>query len=43
MVPGFHANIDRGIPLAHDDPQHFDLAKFDREVERWVRYLRSRP
>jgi hypothetical protein len=42
MVPGFHANIDRGIPLAHDDPQHFDLAKFDGEVERWVKRLQAR-
>lgn len=39
MIPAFHANIDRGIPEAHDDPQHFDLATFDREVARWVRKL----
>jgi hypothetical protein len=43
MVPAFHANIDRGIPLAHDDPQHFDLAAFDREVARWVTRLQARP
>jgi hypothetical protein len=43
MVPAFHANIDRGIALAHDDPQHFDLAAFDREVARWVRRLQARP
>ena len=43
MVPAFHANIDRGIPLAHDDPQHFDLAAFDREVERWLKRLQARP
>ena len=43
MVPAFHANIDRGIPLAHDDPQHFDLAAFDREVGRWLKRLRARP
>lgn len=41
MTPAFHANIDRGIPAAHDDPQNFDLAAFDREVSRWVRRLRS--
>lgn len=36
MIPAFHANIDRGIPEAHDDPQHFDIATFDREVSRWA-------
>jgi hypothetical protein len=40
MIPAFHANIDRGIPKAHDDPQHFDLTAFDRELERWVTRLR---
>jgi hypothetical protein len=39
MVPAFHANIDRGMPEAHDDPQHFDLLAFDRELGRWVRKL----
>ena len=43
MVPAFHANIDRGIPLAHDDPQHFDLAAFDREVAYWLKRLQARP
>jgi len=42
MIPAFHANIDRGIEKAHDDPQHFDLAAFDVEVARWVRRLRPR-
>jgi hypothetical protein len=28
LIPGFHANIDAGIPHAHDDPQNFDLEKF---------------
>lgn len=42
MIPAFHANIDRGIAKAHDDPQHFDLAAFDAEVGRWVRRLRAR-
>jgi hypothetical protein len=43
MIPAFHANIDRGIPLAHDDPQNFDLDAFDREVAGWLRRLRSGP
>ena len=40
LIPAFHANIDRGIPAAHDDPQHFDLAAFDRELRRWLIKLR---
>lgn len=40
LIPAFHANIDRGIPEAHDDPQNFDLAAFDREVARWITRLR---
>lgn len=43
LIPAFHANIDRGIPLAHDDPQHFDLAAFDREVARWAGKLEFKP
>lgn len=39
MIPAFHANIDRGIPQAHDDPQHFDLKAFDRNVARWITRL----
>jgi hypothetical protein len=43
LIPAFHANIDRGIPEAHDDPQNFDLAAFDRELSRWlVKLGRSR-
>ena len=40
MIPAFHANIDRGIPSAHDDPQHFDLDAFDRNIARWIARLR---
>jgi hypothetical protein len=43
LIPAFHANIDRGIPLAHDDPQNFDLASFDREVGRWAGKLERKP
>jgi hypothetical protein len=43
MIPAFHANIDRGIPEAHDDPQHFELAVFDRELSRWLRKLGPSP
>ena len=41
MIPAFHANIDRGIPEAHDDPQNFDLTQFDREVGRWFTRLQT--
>ncbi|MBV8907669.1 MAG: hypothetical protein JOZ20_01580 [Sphingomonas sp.] len=43
MIPAFHANIDRGIVNAHDDPQHFDLGAFDAEVARWVERLAEHP
>lgn len=28
LIPAFHAVLDNGIADAHDDPQHFDLARF---------------
>lgn len=28
LIPGFHSNVDDGIPDAHDDPQNFELARF---------------
>lgn len=39
LIPAFHANIDRGIPGAHDDPQKFDLGRLDREIAHWVAKL----
>lgn len=36
LIPGFHATVDAGIPDAHDDPQHFELGEFARELERLV-------
>lgn len=42
LIPAFHANIDRGIPGAHDDPQNFDLASFDRQLSRWLEKFRLR-
>ncbi|MGE0742361.1 MAG: hypothetical protein AB7O98_13550 [Hyphomonadaceae bacterium] len=29
LIPGLHANVDRWIPDAHDDPQNFSLDAFD--------------
>lgn len=41
LIPAFHANIDRGIPGAHNDPQNFELGAFDKEVWRWATKLAS--
>lgn len=41
LIPGFHANVDRGIPDAHDDPQNFDLAAFDAAVSTVVAEIGS--
>jgi hypothetical protein len=34
MVPAFHAVIDARLPDAHDDPQNFDLTRFDAALGR---------
>ena len=34
LVPAFHAAIDEGIAGAHDDPQHFEIARFDAALQR---------
>jgi len=43
MVPAFHAAIDEGIPNAHDDPQNFELAKFDAALGLLLTRIRQRP
>jgi len=42
LIPAFHADIDRPIPGAHDDPQNFDLSSFDHQLSRWIEKLRPR-
>jgi len=32
LIPGFHAALDAGIPGAHDDPQHFDLPLWGKQI-----------
>ncbi|MDQ7948313.1 MAG: hypothetical protein AAGB30_11295 [Pedobacter sp.] len=32
LVPTFHAVIDNGIKDGHDDPQHFEMDKFDHAL-----------
>ncbi len=34
LVPAFHAAIDEGMANAHDDPQHFDIARFAEALAR---------
>ena len=34
LIPAFHAALDEGIPGAHDDPQHFEIARFAGALER---------
>ena len=34
LIPAFHATLDQGIAGAHDDPQHFDIARFARALDR---------
>jgi hypothetical protein len=43
LIPAFHAAIDEGIPNAHDDPQNFDLAAFDRAVSRALEAIGRSP
>ena len=34
LIPAFHAALDEGIAGAHDDPQHFEIARFAAALER---------
>ena len=43
LVPGFHGAIDEGIGGAHDDPQNFDLKKFDNVLSSTSRKIRRLP
>ena len=33
LIPAFHAALDEGIAGAHDDPQHFEMARFAAALE----------
>jgi hypothetical protein len=41
MVPAFHANVDAGIPDAHDDPQNFDLNLWSKRLNLLLQSLES--
>lgn len=34
MIPAYHAVVDNGISGAHDDPQNFSLADWDKALEQ---------
>jgi len=34
LIPAFHAAIDEGMVGAHDDPQHFEIARFADALDR---------
>lgn len=40
LIPTFHAVLDDGIPDGHDDPQNFELEKFDTEIQTLVHLLK---
>ena len=39
LTPGFHLDVDAGIPAKHDDPQHFDLDKLDAAIARTLKAI----
>lgn len=34
LIPAFHAVLDTGVPGGHDDPQNFDLDRWDRQLSK---------
>jgi hypothetical protein len=43
LIPAFHAVIDEGIYDKHDDPQNFEFAVFDENLEKLLERLRNPP
>jgi hypothetical protein len=43
LIPAFHAVIDEGIYDKHDDPQNFEFAVFDENLEKLLDRLRNPP
>lgn len=43
LIPAYHAVLDAGIPDGHDDPQNFDLARFDIILDRVLFDIRGGP
>lgn len=40
MIPAYHAVVDNGIRGAHDDPQNFSLAEWDKALEQVLEGMR---
>jgi hypothetical protein len=43
LIPAFHAVIDEGIYDKHDDPQNFEFAVFDENLEKLLDKLKNPP
>ena len=43
LIPAFHAVIDEGIYDKHDDPQNFEFATFDENLEKLLERLKNQP
>ena len=43
LIPAFHAVIDEGIYDKHDDPQNFEFATFDENLEKLLERLKNPP
>jgi hypothetical protein len=41
LIPAFHAVIDEGIYDKHDDPQNFEFAVFDENLEKLLARLKN--
>jgi hypothetical protein len=39
LIPAFHCATDAGIPDAHDDPQNFELKKFDLSLKMLLKEI----
>jgi hypothetical protein len=43
LIPAYHAVLDIGIPGAHDDPQNFDLGRWDSRLGALLDEIRATP
>lgn len=41
LVPAFHADVDAGIPEAHDDPQNFDLELWAKRLQKLLKDVKG--
>jgi len=40
LIPAYHAVLDQGLKNGHDDPQNFNLKRFDHSVEKLVNEMK---